>query len=306
MIDIYVGFRNKNSKGYEYKVIEKLLKGKWRVKFINTEYETDSDSKEVRNGSIREFDPKICRIGQTNHNKYGSTIMIVEYYNTNDIIVQFENGYKVHTTYQNFKNKEVVSPYDKTVYGIGYIGEGDYKVSINRKNTIIYRHWSSMLERCYSPKYHNKKISYKGCSVCDEWHNFQNFAKWFEDNWYIIENEEMQLDKDIFNKWNKIYSAENCMFVPKYINGLFTRRQNDRGEYPIGVHIHKKTGHFEARCSTLEGRVYLGVYNTTKEAYYVYKHFKEKYIKEIADRYKDKIPIKLYEAMYRYEVDITD
>jgi uncharacterized UPF0160 family protein len=38
----------------------------------------------------------------------------------------------------------------------------------------------------------------------------------------------------------------------------------------------------------------------------VYKHFKEKYIKEIADKYKEKIPSKLYEAMYRYEVEITD
>ena len=37
-----------------------------------------------------------------------------------------------------------------------------------------------------------------------------------------------------------------------------------------------------------------------------YKKYKEKLIKKIADEYKDEIPIKLYDAMYRYEVEITD
>ena len=163
-----------------------------------------------------------------------------------------------------------------------------------------------MVQRCYDEKYHNKRISYKDCTVCDEWLCFQNFAQWYDNNYYEIDNEKMHLDKDILHKNNKIYSPDNCIFVPEHINTLFTERQNDRGVYPIGVHIHKKTGHFEARCSTLEGRIYLGVYDTPTQAYKVYKHFKEKYIKKMADFYKDKIPIKLYEALYRYEVEITD
>lgn len=64
MIDIYIGFRNTSSKGYEYEVIEKLPKGKWKVKFINTGYEAESDSKEVRNGIIRDWKaPYVCGIG---------------------------------------------------------------------------------------------------------------------------------------------------------------------------------------------------------------------------------------------------
>ena len=34
--------------------------------------------------------------------------------------------------------------------------------------------------------------------------------------------------------------------------------------------------------------------------------FKENYIKQVAEEYKDKIPDKLYEAMYNYKVEITD
>ena len=51
---------------------------------------------------------------------------------------------------------------------------------------------------------------------------------------------------------------------------------------------------------------YLGYYDTSQQAFEVYKQFKEDYIKEVADYYKDKIPKKLYDAMYKYEVDIDD
>ena len=50
----------------------------------------------------------------------------------------------------------------------------------------------------------------------------------------------------------------------------------------------------------------LGYYNTSEEAFLVYKQFKEKYIRQIANEYKDLIPNKLYEALYRYEVEIND
>lgn len=51
---------------------------------------------------------------------------------------------------------------------------------------------------------------------------------------------------------------------------------------------------------------YLGLYNTVEEAFIVYKAFKENYIKQVADEYKKYIPTKLYEAMYKYEVELDD
>jgi hypothetical protein len=38
----------------------------------------------------------------------------------------------------------------------------------------------------------------------------------------------------------------------------------------------------------------------------VHKFYKEKVIKQMAEEYKGKIPNNLYEAMLRYEVEITD
>lgn len=54
---------------------------------------------------------------------------------------------------------------------------------------------------------------------------------------------------------------------------------------------------------------WLGSFSTPEEAFYAYKQAKESYIKQVADEYKSKypnFPKKLYDAMYSYEVEITD
>ena len=122
----------------------------------------------------------------------------------------------------------------------------------------------------------------------------------------------MCLDKDILNKGNKIYSPDNCIFVPNNINILFVKRDKSRGDYPIGVHYNKYAKKFQAQCSIYNykenktKRKHLGYYNTTEKAFKVYKEFKEQNIKDIADYYKEQIPQKLYNAMYEYEVEIDD
>ena len=97
------------------------------------------------------------KIGEKIINSYGSEITIIKYNKYNDIIMKFDNGYVKHGSYKEFKNKSVKSPYCKTVYRIGYIGEGKYKVSINGKLTKPYQYWKSMIRRCYS----NTKIDLK-------------------------------------------------------------------------------------------------------------------------------------------------
>ena len=80
-----------------------------------------------------------------------------------------------------------------------------------------------MLGRCYNEYNLKRRPTYKGCEVCDEWLNFQNFAEWFDNNYYTIDNEAVCLDKDILIKGNKTYSPEACVFVPITINSLFTK-----------------------------------------------------------------------------------
>ena len=117
---------------------------------------------------------EINRIGETNISNEGYEMEIIEYKNNKNIIVEFQDEYKakVHTQYSHFKKGNVKNPYDKSVFGVGYIGEGKYKVSINGRNTKIYRRWQNMLKRCYDPYHLNKEPTYIDCYVCKEWHNF--------------------------------------------------------------------------------------------------------------------------------------
>ena len=246
-------------------------------------------------------------VGEINYNTKGSRMKIIECINARNIVVIFDNGYKTKTTYSQFKKGQIKNPYDKTIYNVGYIGEGYYKL-ITHKN--IYKHWSSMIRRCYADNKNKFNPTYKDCSVCEEWHNFQNFGKWFDENYYTIENETMALDKDILVKGNKTYSPETCVFVPQRINSLFLKRNKSRGKYPIGTTYNKRDKKYESCCHMYKNNRYtrhaIGNFDTPTEAFTAYKTFKEQYIKQVANEYKDKIPKKLYDAMYRYEVEITD
>lgn len=259
---------------------------------------------------------KINRIDEINISNEGYKMKIIEYNGNKDIIIEFQDKYKakVHTRYDHFKEGNIRNPYHPSVHNIGYIGQGKYDVGKNKKHTKVYTTWHSMISRCYDPYYLNKYPTYINCYVCNEWHNFQNFAKWYEENYYEIENEKMHLDKDILFKGNKIYSPETCIFVSERINTLFVKRQNDRGEYPIGCDYHKATNKIRVRCNIIENKKSKNItleyfpLNKPFQAFTCYKNFKENYIKQMADEYysKELIPKKLYDAMYKYEIEIND
>lgn len=253
-------------------------------------------------------DKLINRIGEENYNTFGTKMKIVEYKNAHDIIVEFQDEHKVrvHTEYKNFKINQVKNPYDKTFYGVGYLGEGAYSSITHRR---ILKTWQGMLERCYEPYYINKHFTYKDCYVCDEWLCFQNFARWYEDNYYECNNERIELDKDILHKGNKTYSPETCVFVPQRINKLLTKSDKLRGKLPIGCAKCERDRKILVQCNTNKGKQEkLGTFPLDRpfQAFYTYKTFKEAYIKQVADEYKNLIPNKLYEALYKWEVEIND
>ena len=251
------------------------------------------------------------RLGEIKRNKESLgryEMKIIEYKSYSDITIEFQDKQKavVHTAYNNFQKGNVKNPYHPSVYGIGYIGQGKYKVAKNDKITKPYQTWKGMLERCYDEKRLKKQPTYTECIVCEEWLCFQNFAEWYCKNYYECNGETMHLDKDILYKGNKIYSPETCMIVPERINEMFVKSDAIRGSLPIGC--NKKGNKICVRCQILNKRKHLGYFplNRPFQAFTIYKEFKENYIKQVADEYKDLIPQKLYDAMYEYKIEIND
>lgn len=245
------------------------------------------------------------RLGEVRSNIYGTPMKIIEYIDANHIQVEFQDEHKhiTFTKYEHFVKGTVGNPHDKTVAGVGIVGVGKHIVSKNSKSITKYNHWFHMIKRCNSDKY--KYRYYKECSVCDEWTYYQNYGDWFEDNYYEIDGHKMHMDKDILVKGNKIYSPDTCVFVPAFLNSMFTKNNIGRGDLPIGV--ERAGNRYIASCSKSDNKShYLGAFDNPEEAFYAYKDAKETHIKNTAEQYKDKIPNKLYEALMRYEVDIDD
>ena len=247
----------------------------------------------------------IDRTGETTINKQGLKMKIIKYNGCLDIDVEFEDGYiATNVKYAHFKESNIKNPYFKTVLNIGCVGNVS-TIDENKKQLKSYTIWKSMLQRCYDINCKNyKNYGGKGVVVCDEWLCYENFKKWYDEYYYEVDGERTELDKDILIKGNKIYSPESCNFVPKNINILF-KKHKKQYDLPLGVLLHK--GKYASQLRSHTGKTkWLGYFNTPEEAFYVYKEAKEKEIKRVADLYKDKIPQKLYKAMYSYEVEITD
>lgn len=247
-------------------------------------------------------------LNEERYNNQGCLMKIVEYNSNKSIIVEFQDEYKfkTNTSYKNFKEGIVRNKYFKCIFNIGCIGDSISKINGIHKNS--YRMWYNMMFRCYNKKAQEKNKNYKPCYVCDEWLCYENFEKWYNENYYEVDNEVMSLDKDILIHNNIIYSPNTCLIIPQKINSIFIKAKSTRGEYPIGVYKYEKykKKKFIAYSNKNNKRYFLGYYKTPEEAFQAYKEFKEDYIKEIANEYKNRIPEKVYNALINYEVLYTD
>lgn len=228
---------------------------------------------------------------------------IINCKNKSDIDVEFQDDYRhlvEHTLYVNFKKGQIKNPYDRNVYGVGYIGVGKHHTGSPENHTLSYVTWFGMIRRCYSEKKKEKFPAYYGiCTICDAWCNYQNFAEWFDENYYNVD-ERLHIDKDILFANNKEYAPDKCLLVPQRINMLFMNKPNKRG-LPNGIHM-SPSGKYRANYNHKN----LGTYDCLSDAYGMYAKEKELSIMNIAEEYKNLIPERLYYALLNYKVEITN
>lgn len=187
------------------------------------------------------------------------------------------------------------NPFNRSVYGVGYLGLGKHVADTEGQGTVLYKKWQSMLERGYCNKYKSKNPTYNNATVCEEWKCLQNFGDWFEKKY--IQN--FHLDKDILVKGNKLYSPETCCFVPAEINSLFT---NHTLTCPEDMKIRKGYEKYRVRININKKLITLGSFDTPEEAFQAYKIAKEGYIKELAQKWKDILEPRVYKALCYYEI----
>jgi len=152
------------------------------------------------------------------------------------------------------------------VHGVG-VNDSDYTTHIRKNNKLIWRcpfydKWTTMLKRCYSPKWHKRFPTYIGCSVCPEWHYFSKFRLWMENQKW----EGLELDKDILVKGNQVYSPDTCCFIPKTINYLFGSGRKKKNNLPEGVNL-TANGKYIVGVMIRPDKTYIKTLPTLKEAH---------------------------------------
>lgn len=182
-----------------------------------------------------------------------------------------------------------------SIYGVGFNSKGKHDAYKNGSATQANIVWTSMLRRCYSESFQKSRPTYTECKVCDEWHDFQNFAEWFESHEY--RKSGYQLDKDLIKSGNKVYSPDTCCLIPIELNLLLTNRSRYQGSLPRGVTRKRSTGKYVAQLNVDGTRVHLGYFETIDKAQDVYIAAKERYVKNKALEWANRIEWKAFVAL---------
>ena len=292
------GETNINFQGYKMTVVKYRNSNDIDVQFndeLNTIYQ-HKKYLDFKRGKIKNIN---YLVGLKNKSNQGYE-MIIMGGNAMNLDIRLDDGTILHNIRKELFDRGMVdNPNCKSLYNIGYMGIGKYN-SVNYP--LIYQTWSGMLERCYNTITQEKHPTYIDCKVDSYFHNFQNFAKWYEEN--LWNNDCTILDKDLLIKGNKIYSQDTCSLVDRKLNNMLLKPTKNKG-IPIGVVYHKRDDVYEVKC---DGE-YIGRTNNPIKGFYIYKKQKEKNIKQVANEYKEKypnFPERLYQALINYEVEITD
>lgn len=180
--------------------------------------------------------------------------------------------------------------------GKGYVGNGHYKAKVKGVITKEYVTWSNMMTRGYCPVYKSKQPTYKDCTVCEDWHNFQNFAKWCNEQ-PNFSRDGFALDKDLMNPKNLMYSPYNCCILPREINSEINLSQRK------GITL-RSSGNYMVRGTVLSGDKFkeksLGSYKNYEEALEVYFGYKRGKILSLLKMYEEVLCEKIKTALLNY------
>lgn len=190
----------------------------------------------------------------------------------------------------------------------------NYIQYITVKGNNAYSIWHGIYNRCYNAT----DPDYDGSYMCEEWrgkkHGKDNFAEWYNSQYYECDGESMAVDKDLLFPGNKEYAPDKCCLLPQTLNTMlsnckkhyFPRRKYSQSDLPLGIRYDNarekyyaviKPCVFDLKPSRLPN-----YWNTPEEAFAEYKRFKEADIVMMAFKFKDKIPIEIYNALLKVEV----
>ena len=246
------------------------------------------------------------QIGTIFKTNFNGDCEIVNFRSVNEIDVKFKDGTVVTTQSSNLKKGVVKNPNTPKIFGVA---TNDLE---NYTHTKLFKIWHSMIRRCYSDVYHKNRPAYDDVTVQESWLKLSNFKKDIENLPFsdYCEKHDYEFDKDILSDGSRMYKLETISFVPKEINSAFIKDVRF-GKYK-GWYINTQGSFAPSTTGVMDGyRKKLGfktAYRTPEEALAVYKTCKKLQLRDLAEKYKGMIDVRVYNKLinYDFELEITD
>ena len=184
----------------------------------------------------------------------------------------------------------------------------EYIPYITLKSNTAYSIWNGIYKRCYKDN-----DVYDGAFMCDLWrYDKDSFAEWWSSEYYECDGESMAVDKDLLFPGNKEYAPDKCCIIPQTLNTMLSnckkhklpKWKNERNDLPLGVRYDSKMKMYYGEIKPFghDEVIRLSYWETPEEAFGEYKRHKQADILIMADKYKNKVPRKVYDALLRFEV----
>lgn len=191
----------------------------------------------------------------------------------------------------------------KLVYGVG-INDVDAPISWwengKRVRDPYYEIWEPILRRCYGPKFQKKFPTYIGCTMHSDWHRLSKFKEW-ADSQPQTDWRDLQIDKDLLVKGNKVYGPDTCCFLTHRENTVFRP-----SAIKLGSARHMNTGKRKKRWRSKiafgmrRKTLCFGYYSTREEAEIAAFQASLPIVTELANANPHQF---IREAMYRWIED---
>lgn len=284
--EVRLGTTHKDVGGEEFKVIEYNSSSDVTVSW------EDGVTKKTSWGSIIKGIEKPVnfnsRIGLRFENKAGDKYTIVEWIDSNNVVVEWDLiGNRSTHQWSHVSRSNVRNP-KRSVYGVGYASSRFYN------DTNVYNAWRRMLCRAYDKGFHKRQPSYKDVEVSQELHDYAHFYKVYTS---LVGYGErgFSIDKDILSHYyglDPVYSEKTISMVPRRLNSLAIRHSDG-----AGVRKGDTTGsrYYVEVCDK-----YIGSYQSREDANNAYLAHKQLMIDEIVKDHHDKLDPRVIEALQNW------
>lgn len=165
-----------------------------------------------------------------------------------------------------------------------------YKIDSSGKNVAFkksYRDWNRI-------KSHT--------NICEEWLVYDDFNKWFNENYYSVDGEKMMLSYRFWNLKNHRIVPEECIYLPRKIYYAMQIYNKSDETLPRGIYKQKNLK-YEVRLIENNKPYYTKIFKTKEEALSAYENKKREKLIEIAENYKGTVPQKVINRLLNFRLE---